>query len=150
VQVGCVHAENEDNTTNFADQDGEHNRDVSLVLFPTRHEVVSGPNQALPLYDLNPDGDTYEANAEVVRHSAEQDQRAVVKVDIPNRLLVSGVLEKPILKVGERDYNKDLNDGGEHHFWDHRVVHVVAEDVAGASSGDLLEHHLHEGGHHEI
>jgi hypothetical protein len=149
--VGCVHAENEDNTMNFVDQDGKDSLDVSLVLFPTRHEVVvSDPNQALPLYDLNRDDGMCEASAEEDRHS-EQDQRAAVKADSPNRLQESYVLwVKLILKADGHDYNKDLNDGGDHHFWDHPMDLVVAEDVAEASSGDPLERHLPVGDHHEI
>jgi hypothetical protein len=56
---------------------------------------------------------------------------------------------KLILKVDEHDYNRDLNDGDVHRFWDHQRV-AVAVDVVGAGSGDPLEHHLHEGDHHEI
>jgi hypothetical protein len=74
--VDLVHAENEgeDNMMNSADQDGKDNRDVSLILCPTRHEVVAGPSQAQPLCDLNRDDDMCAANAEVGLHLAEQDQ----------------------------------------------------------------------------
>ena len=150
--MDLVHAENEDeyNTTNLADQDGKDNPDVSLVLFPIRHEVVAGPSQVQPLYDLNRGDGTHGGNAEVVHHSAEQAQQAAVKVDIPNRLQGYGVLSvKLILKVDEHDYNRDLNGGHEYHFLDHRMVLVMAGGVAGASSGDPLVH-PHEGGHHEI
>ena len=147
-----VHAENEDedNTMNFADQDGKDNRDVSLVLFPIRHEVVVDPSQAQPLHDLNLGDGTHGVNAEVVHHSAEQAQRAAVKMDIPNRLQGCGVLSvKLILKVDDHDYNRDLNDGHEYHFLDHPMVLVVAGGVAEVSSGDPLVH-PHGGGHHEI
>jgi hypothetical protein len=147
VLVDCVHAANEDNMMNrFADQDEEDNRDVSL---PTRHEVVSDPNQAPPLDDLNRDGDTCGANE--VHHSDVQGLQGAVRVDILNKLQESGVLlVKLISKLGEYDCNKDLHDGGVRHFWDHQMVLVVAEHVAGASSGDPLEYHLHVRDHHEI
>jgi TolB-like protein len=47
--------------------------------------------------------------------------------------------------VDEHDTNKD--HGSVSRFWDHLRVAV---DVAGASSGDPLEHHRHEGDLHEI
>ena len=127
VQAGLGHVENgyEDNKTNFVDQDEKDNRNVSLVPFPTRYEVVVVPIRAQLLCDLNRDGDMCGVNAEVVRHSAEQGQQAAVKVDIPNRHQGCGVLwVKLILKLDEHDYNKDQNDGNEHHFLDHPMVPV--------------------------
>lgn len=149
--MGLLHAENgdEDNTMNFADQDEKDNHDVFLVLFPTLHEVVVGPSQAQPLCDLNRDGDMCEENAGVVHHLAVQAQQAAVKVDTQNRVLMSVVLlARLISKSDEHDYNRDPNDGDDHHFLDHLMV-VVVEGVAGASSGDPLVH-PHEGGHCEI
>jgi hypothetical protein len=133
--------------THFADQDGKDNRDVFLID-PTRHEVVPDPKQAPRLYGPNRDDGTRGVIAEVGRHLAGQDQLAGVHVDNLNMHLESEVWPaKLILKVDEHDYNKDLNDGNVRRFWDHQRVAV---DVAGASSGDPLEHHLHEGDHHEI
>jgi hypothetical protein len=133
--------------THFADQDGKDNRDVSLID-PTRHEVVPDPKQAPRLYGPNRDDDTRGANAEAGRHLVGQDQLAGVHVDNLNMHQESGVWPaKPTLKVDEHDYNKDLYDGSVIRFWDHLRV---AMDVAGASSGDPLEHHRHEGDLHEI
>lgn len=150
--MGLLHEGNVDgdNTMNFADQDEKDNHDVFPILFPTRHEVVVGPSQAQPLCDLNRDGDTCEENAGVVRHSAEQAQLAVVKVDIQNRVQMSEVLLVKLISTSDgHDYSRDLSDGDDHHFLDHPMV-VVVEDVAGASSGDPLVHHPHEGGHRGI
>ena len=57
--------------------------------------MAAGPNQVLPLCDLNHDGDMCGANA-VVRHWAEQGQQAAAKVDIPNRQ-ESGVLSVKLI-----------------------------------------------------
>jgi len=57
--------------------------------------MAAGPNQILPLCDLNHDSDMCGANT-VVRHWAEQGQQAAAKVDILNRQ-ESGVLSVKLI-----------------------------------------------------